>query len=153
MVQASFPAVNTLFYNGQEWEGTNTDIHGFSEIISSYRNLSVAVWGGGGVIPAIEANLPNASFYSSRTGELKKGDRQNSPDVVVWAVGGSQFRKKGVFPPPQWKPQLVVDLNYAHNSPGIQCASNFSCQYRSGLDMFVAQAKKQQEYWNERGFK
>lgn len=153
MVNSPLPAVNTLFFNGSQWMGTNTDIHGFSEVIANYKNHKVAVWGGGGVIPAIEANLPNATFYSSRTGAVKKGESLAAPDIVVWAVGGSQFRQQGVYPPISWRPQFVVDLNYAHNSPGIECAHKLGCQYRSGLDMFIAQAKKQQEYWNECWFK
>lgn len=151
-VNSNYEAINTLCLCENQWKGTNTDIDGLKALSHLIGQRLVAVWGGGGTHQAIEKVLPEANYYSSRTGELKKGEAMKSgPEVVIWAVGAKNFTKQGVFPPAEWVPQLVIDLNYTQDSPGIQCADNYGCQYQSGLVMFTAQADKQQEFWNECG--
>ncbi len=142
-------ALNTLCFTQQQWVGTNTDVFGVQALIQGFENDKVAVWGGGGTLSSIVKILPRASFYSSRTGELKAGEPIDSPTHLIWAVGPQAFKEKGVFPPKNWPIQSVFDLNYSSDSPGIECAWNYGCQYRSGVVMFEAQALKQQEFWNE----
>jgi shikimate 5-dehydrogenase len=141
--------INTLCLVDGAWQGSNTDTFGLTQLIGDLKDQPVAVWGGGGVKESVRSVLPQASFYSSRTGELKSGQGVKDPQVVLWSVGAKNFQEKGVFPPSQWKPQWVVDLNYTQDSPGLECAHNYGCQYRSGLGMFQAQADKQQEFWRE----
>ena len=109
----------------------------------------MVVWGGGDVLDLIKEQCPQAVFYSSRTGELKKGDLSLKPDLLIWAVGPKNFKKKGVYPPRHWEPEKVIDLNYNIDSPGLICANRYRCQYQSGLILFTEQARKQQEFWNE----
>ena len=144
----SLNAVNTLFYDGAKWSFANTDEFGLAQLVGDKKE-GVAVWGGGGVHKSIENLIPQATFYSSRTGELKKGPKAAKPETLIWAVGNESFSKEGIFPPADWPLKSILDLNYTQDSPGIECVHKFSCQYQSGLGMFVAQAKKQQEFWNE----
>lgn len=145
--------MNSLFIDDSQIMATNTDGYGFKALCKGAEGKKVAVWGGGGTIQAIRAFLPDATFFSSRTGEKKAGPELESADVIIWAVGRQHFESLGVFPPEGWNPELVIDLNYGQDSPGIECAHNFGCQYQSGLVMFENQAVKQQEFWNECGLK
>ena len=147
--QSDFSAVNTLAWRNESWQTTNTDAKGFKFLIRDYDTSPKVIWGGGGTLSSLNPSGVPSAFYSSRTGHLKSGDEIDHPEVLVWAVGRGHFDKKGVFPPKDWPVKLVIDLNYSQDSPGIECASRYGCQYRSGLDMFVAQAKAQQEFWNE----
>jgi hypothetical protein len=79
-----------------------------------------------------------------------------APEVVIWGVGRSVF--SGVFPTESWRPRLVLDLNYAEDSPGREYAqrllfrrhasSGESPRYVSGLGLFEAQAEEQRQFWN-----
>ncbi len=147
--KSDLDAVNTLAWRNESWQTTNTDAKGFEFLMRDYDRSSKVIWGGGGTLSSLNPSGVPSAFYSSRTGKLKRGDEIDQPEVLVWAVGREQFDKKGVFPSKDWPIKMVLDLNYSQNSPGIECASRYGCQYRSGLDMFVAQAKAQQEFWNE----
>jgi shikimate 5-dehydrogenase len=141
--------INTLCYTTEGWKGVNTDDHGLQQALQGIECKNVAVWGGGGTLNSIRQVCPQALFYSSRSGQPRDSDQAFSPTTLIWAVGASPFRERGVFPPSDWPLQRVIDLNYNSDSPGIECAWKFGCQYLSGAVMFAAQAEKQQEFWNE----
>ena len=141
--------VNTLFKKKNNWFGTSTDQTGFKKLISGYENKKVVVWGGGDLLNLIKKSFPKAVSYSSRTGQPKDKNQSMKPDILIWAVGPENFRKKGVYPPRNWKPEKVIDLNYNIDSPGLVCAHNYGCHYQSGLAMFTEQAKEQQRFWNQ----
>ncbi len=145
--------INTLCLSADQWMGKNTDVDGFKQALLGVNSEQVAVWGGGGTLEAIGSRLPGATFFSSRTGAVKAGNPKIKPEILIWAVGRQVFTRQGVFPPEDWPLKKVIDLNYASDSPGIACAGKFGCQYSSGEVMFVAQAQKQQEFWNECGIK
>ena len=145
-------AINTLFKSQKGWVGVNTDKLGFQRLISGFKDKKMVVWGGGDILDTIKEHCPQAVCYSSRTGKRKpNGTLQKvcsiKPDVLVWAVGAKNFEKRGIHPPKDWKPEIIIDLNYSLDSPARICAHNYACQYRSGLDMFIGQAEKQQEFW------
>lgn len=79
-------AVNTLYWNQQSgsWLGTSTDDTGFLELIEGIGMISplqkdIFVWGGGGILEVLEKALPNATYFSARTGQVrKKGSSLNS---------------------------------------------------------------------------
>jgi shikimate 5-dehydrogenase/shikimate kinase len=156
-------SINTIKLVSNNWVGINTDSYGFQELMNNYKTKKVAVWGGEGTLSIMSEVIPNAVFYSSRTGKFKSQlkeyddylnrnteisfDYEKGPEVLVWGVGNALFRKEGQFPPSHWTPEIVIDLNYTSDSPGIECADKFGCQYQSGMVMFTTQAKKQQEFW------
>jgi shikimate kinase len=140
-------AVNTLYWNGS-WIGENTDIVGAKVLNKEMpESKSIAVWGGGGVLPALSESFPNASYYSASTGKLKQGQETN-PETLIWAVGRKNMLT-GIWPSPKWKPKRVIDLNYSDDSPGKEYALLVSAEYSSGIKMFLAQANEQRNFWSQ----
>lgn len=87
------------------------------------------------------------SFYSARTGKLLKGKEQ-SPDIVIWAVGRSRM-SKCLSPPQNWRPLYVLDLNYTDDSPGRGYSVKTKSQYISGWLWFKAQAQAQRNIFEK----
>jgi shikimate 5-dehydrogenase len=144
--------VNSLVLKKGKWLRTSTDQYGFkklADLIPANCRDYIAVWGGDGVLQALRKEIPQAQFFSARTG-LPKGDSHNTvPQVIIWAAPRTPEVKMPYEIYPQWNPQIVLDLNYADNSMGIECAKNYNCKYESGLEMFLEQAKYQREFWKE----
>ncbi len=148
LVASSVP-INTLYWSESQerWLGTNTDVGSVKALTREKEKSIVAVWGGGGVLPAVEAQFPDANFYSASTGKLKSGE-DSTPEVVVWAVGRKNMIT-GVWPSPNWKPSKVIDLNYSEDSPGKEYAQLVGADYVSGLPMFLEQANRQRDFWSQ----
>ena len=143
-----FQSANTLAWDGERklWVGSNTDGKGFEALTAGIeKDRSIAVWGGGGTVEPIRDRLPSASFYSARTGELKHGEL-SLPEILIWAVGRDR-QSSCKWPPSQWSPHTVVDLNYSENSPGKEYAEKFGLKYISGEKMFRTQAAAQRVFW------
>ncbi len=142
--------VNTLAWNPdiKNWQAENTDYLGFTKFLKS-RNLSgpAVIWGGEGVLPMLKKVWPEAASYSARTGKPKEGNSEiDSPSVVIWAAPS---KSEINFPPKHWRPDVIIDLNYAENSLGRQYAMQSRIKYISGLDFFRFQALEQQKFWNQ----
>ena len=166
--QLNWKALNTLILRDKKWKGFNTDIFGalnlrmWVENIMKHhqKDLSIAVWGGGGILYVLEQAFENPnlvkfidknnsrksfslSFYSARTGEIKKGKKENSP-IVIWAVGRDRM-SDCVYPP--WKPLYILDLNYTQDSPAREYALKTQANYISGDIWFKAQAEWQRKFF------
>ncbi|MDZ4660979.1 MAG: shikimate kinase [Pseudomonadota bacterium] len=136
--------INTIYYNGK-WQGANTDLDGLKEFFEVIKDESVAVWGGGGLLESINSFLPKAKYYSARTGKNRDGSTSEIlPEVVVWAVGRGRLNK---YPPKEWRPRLILDLNYTDDSPGKEYALQTGADYQDGNKMFKAQARAQRKFW------
>lgn len=153
LVKAEKP-LNTLVWHPKKfkWEGFNTDVEGFRALVQdllkeSPQGEGVAVWGGGGVLDSLKPVLPQASYYCTRKGAPREGQRPlETPKYVIWAAGNKNSASK---PPQSWKPEAIYDLSYTPDSLGIEYSSQIGARYVSGASMFVAQALKQQEIWNK----
>jgi shikimate kinase len=144
--------VNSLVLKKGKWLGTSTDHYGFkklSDLIPSSLRDSIAVWGGDGVLQALKKEIPQAQFFSARTGLPKNDSHSTVPQVIIWAAPRMPEVQMPHSIYPHWNPQKVLDLNYADNSMGIECAKKYNCKYVSGLEMFLEQAKHQREFWKE----
>ena len=79
----------------------------------------------------------------------EKKIKSNTPplpvDVLIWAIGRSHIKRGCLWPPEEWRPTVVRDLNYTDDSPGREYALKTGAVYKSGRAFFKAQAKKQQE--------
>ncbi|MNL62489.1 hypothetical protein D3C87_1865150 [compost metagenome] len=53
------------------------------------------------------------------------------------------------MPPPEWRPAMILDLNYKEDSMGREYAQSFGANYTSGLVMFLAQAQGQRAFWSQ----
>lgn len=141
-------SVNTLSRTDEGLRGHNTDLHGLAAMLdlSQITNENqIVVWGGGGTLAIVKSLLPSASFYSARLGTPRVGSSQvDSPEVLIWAAAPSAE-------PPQknWRPSVVLDLNYREDSRAREFAMNSGARYFSGLHMFQAQAEAQQKEWDE----
>ncbi len=157
-----YGSVNTLAKPAPAvgWVGSNTDIVGFKALLQSAQlPAKTAVWGGGGTRKVLRELLSQAQFFSARTQELvvdgdwteevrpMKAD-QFGPQCVVWAVGRKRMSEGCQWPPENWKPLMIIDLNYSDDSPGREYAARVGAQYISGLQMFKAQAEEQRMFWS-----
>ncbi len=152
---APFDAINSLCSNSKsQWMATNTDVEGARSILKDLSNLemnSIVIWGGGGTLKALKHSLPNAICFSSRNGVIRETERplDYAPKVLVWAVGRKSFDENGRFPDPTWPIEKIIDLNYAEDSPGRDCALKYGCSYTSGLGVFRMQAEAQRQFWSD----
>lgn len=144
--------LNTLAFDEAKssWQGANTDLLGLKSL-ESYVNEPLAVWGGGGMAPTLKEVFPQASFFKARSQALVNGDslKSSGPRTLIWAVGRSRMRTGARFPHGDWRPEVVIDLNYAEDSPGREYAQMTGARYISGEEMFKVQAKAQREFWEK----
>lgn len=119
----------------------NTDQVGLKALLEIENSGDWVVWGGGGTLEMIRHLLPRANFVSVRGGS----GRDLRPRQILWAA---PRKEPMIFPPEEWHPETVVDLNYNSNSPGLEYALDCGARYVSGLRMFIAQAEAQQQIWS-----
>lgn|GEM_PF-459213 len=140
-------AANTLYFSNTEIYADNTDLAGFFVLSKEVpTDANVGIWGGGGTLSIILEALPHARIFSARTGEERTTSTlmDKSPDILVWAA---PRKESTLYPPPHWRPELIIDLNYTEDSMGREYALRVGAFYVSGHKMFVAQAKQQQVFW------
>lgn len=139
-------AVNTLRIKEGRIEGHNTDVLALNEIAKELKG-EVWLWGGSGVRSSVRMAFPGVKEFSARTGLPRPGTTDvNAPAVLIWAVGRTT---EFTWPPESVKTGLILDLNYADNSPGLEWAATHNLPYQSGLKMFKLQAEFQRRYWQE----
>ena len=146
-------SVNTLFFDEARkiWRGHNTDLEGLAERIRDLPKGAegpMAIWGGGGTLPVVGRVVPEAAAYSATGGHLRQGSTafEGSPRVVIWAAPRGTDLK---WPPDEWQPEVVVDLNYKEDSAGREYALRCKAAYYSGEKMFRVQALAQKKFWQE----
>jgi shikimate 5-dehydrogenase/shikimate kinase len=158
-IVSELESANTIVRRDQVWYSHNTDLDGFQALFAQITGdtQSVAVWGGGGTLPVILKIIPHAVCFSSRSGGLKveHGDQQKrtrdeivtmqmeGPRILIWAAS-----PEAQFPPEDWRPEFVVDLNYREDSLAREYALQVNAQYIDGLTMFKEQARAQRDFWD-----
>jgi 3-dehydroquinate dehydratase/shikimate dehydrogenase len=172
-VSRRIQAVNTLRRDGAKWLGCNTDVSGFLaplELSSPVRlrGARATVLGAGGAARSVSVALASAGIraticarrldqaqaVASLTGAATAPwppDPQ-SWDVLVNATPVGTAPASDVSPLPAdytfLADKLVYDLVY--NPPStrlLRDAANAGCRTVGGLDMLVAQAQAQFEWW------
>lgn len=134
-------ACNTLWVEGVNLHGHNTDVLALHALAAETKHFKkVWLWGGGGVKSAVQSAWPHLMEISARRGTTDTV----SPDLLIWAVGRS---REFQWPPSTCRPQLVLDLNYSSDSPGLEWAARNGIPYQSGLRMFKLQAEGQRAFW------
>ncbi len=158
-IVSELESANTLVRKNQIWYSHNTDLDGFRALFSQITDdtQSVAVWGGGGTLPVILKVIPHALCFSARSKgyRLEHGDQQKrsrdeivtmqmeGPRILIWAAS-----PEAQFPPEDWKPEFVVDLNYREDSLAREYALQVNAQYIDGVVMFKEQARAQRDFWD-----
>jgi len=146
-------SVNTLYLsnNGQA-HIANTDTMGLMKTLTQIssevfkkdlQNLTIVLWGGGGVVPAIKSEVPNVHLVASRDGKLPKGTKDI--DILIWAAPRSLLTQV----PKNCTIGAIFDLSYGGNSMGLELAKQHNIPYFSGLEMFKEQGRGQQLFWSQ----
>lgn len=144
--------INSLVLKKDKWIGISTDHYGFNklvELIPDQLKKNIVVWGSGAVTSALLKEMPDLKIYSARTGIAKNTEAKDNPQILIWASSRSQAVQWPHLVYPNWKIEIILDLNYAENSMGIECAKYFNAKYISGLEMFYEQAKYQRQFWKD----
>jgi shikimate 5-dehydrogenase/shikimate kinase len=144
-------AVNTLMWRGSahegKWSGTNTDLVGFEKALPDFRSAPVAIWGGGGTLKMMQKALPQAVFFSARSGENRNPQGPSAEEFAPHALIWGASVEGGASLPTSWRPQIVMDLSYAEDSAARTFALQVGARYISGLAMFRHQAEAQRQFW------
>lgn len=148
--QQTVSACNTLTKNSKDgtFEGSNTDEYGFLEAFREHLKGHILLWGGGGMVDTVKracekAGVESFTHLSSRLPEYKGFDLER-PYTIVWAAPSSELTQ---YPNKEISIVKILDLNYFESSFGRNQALAKKNEYHSGYEMFVLQAKKQQEIW------
>lgn len=165
-------SVNTLRRDGTKWLGYNTDVAGFLHPLESATQLSglrATVMGAGGAARSVAVALASAGAKVTLSARRAEQAREvaaftdaatglwppapGSWDVLVNTTPVGTAPNVDQSPLPDGFPidgRLVYDLIY--NPPEtrlIADARRAGCRTIGGLDMLVAQAQAQFEWWTE----
>jgi 3-dehydroquinate dehydratase/shikimate dehydrogenase len=168
-VSRRIQSVNTLRRSGDRWIGSNTDVAGFLEPLQarmSVRGARVTILGAGGAARAAAEALGTAGAHVSiavrrqnRAEEIAAlvgcsvsdwPPRPHSWDILVNAtpVGTAPAVEETPCPEVAFTGQLVYDLVYNPlETLLLRDARAAGCRTLGGLDMLVAQAQRQFEWW------
>jgi 3-dehydroquinate dehydratase/shikimate dehydrogenase len=165
-------SVNTLKRSGDKWLGCNTDVTGFLSPLEGEMKLTgkrATVLGAGGAARSVATALASAGVHvplSARRSDQSQsvaaltgasvGNWPPAPgswDLLVNATPVGTSPETEASPLPDRFPfdgDLVYDLVY--NPPQtrlLRDAAQAGCRTLGGLDMLVAQAQAQFEWWTE----
>ena len=164
-------AVNTLRVSGGRWEGANSDVAGFLRPLRDRHvdlaGVRAAVLGAGGSARAVVVGLASAGAAvtvharnRSRAeqvaqigGQVSVGDWPPPPgswDLLVncTPVGMHPLVDRSPLPAEALSGRLVYDLIYNPSMTRLLCEARAAgCEIIGGLDMLVAQAQDQFQWW------
>ncbi len=162
-------SVNTLKRNGDRWIACNTDVAAFLAPLQralNVRGQRVTVLGAGGaaraVVEALGSGGAAVTICARSTDRAEAVARMTTSQVTPWPspagswdvlvnatpVGTHPHVEESPLPDGPFDGQLVYDLIY--NPPEtrlLRDAAAAGCRTVGGLDMLVAQAQRQFEWW------
>jgi shikimate dehydrogenase len=166
-------ACNTVFFNGESWEGINTDVDGarvvLQKIDAPLARSRVILLGAGGAAKAIASLLAGkvkeltvlnrtqkkaleiAKQFGAKSGSLldfKKFDY----DILIQATSvGLHSEESAVDPGILKAGKVVIDLIYNPEETALlKKAQALGCKIFNGTDWFDAQAEAQYQWWKSR---
>ena len=162
-------AANTLKRRGRDWSACNTDVAGFLaplEAVLSPRDRRATVLGAGGAARAVAVALASAGAHvtvaarqkeqAARLANMTAGmvgtwpPERGSWDILVntTTVGTAPSVDETPIPHHLLTGTLVYDLVYnPADTRLLREARAAGCQTIGGLDMLIAQAERQFEWW------
>jgi 3-dehydroquinate dehydratase/shikimate dehydrogenase len=168
-VSRRIQSVNTLRRDGARWIGSNTDVAGFLaplERITTLRGKRTTVLGAGGAARAVAEGLTTAgsivSIAARRADQATRVAHLTGAHVAAWPpapgswdvlvnatpVGTYPHVNDTPLPDPVFDGELVYDLVYNPTQTRLlRDAHAAGCRTLGGLDMLVAQAQRQFEWW------
>jgi 3-dehydroquinate dehydratase / shikimate dehydrogenase len=172
-VSTQVGAVNTLKRHQTKWMGRNTDVNGFLAPLRGkhqLRGMRAAILGAGGaargVAVALSTSGAEVSVYARNTDRASEVSRlvgrkptgralpaAKSWDLLVNAtpVGTHPDVDQSPFPAEAFDGRIAYDLVYnPEQTRFLRDAAAAGCEAIGGLDMLVAQAEDQSEWWTMR---
>jgi shikimate dehydrogenase len=172
-VSTQVGAVNTLKRHQTKWLGRNTDVNGFLAPLKGrlqLRGIRAAILGAGGaargVAVALATSGAEVSVYARDTGRAGDVSRlvsrkptglplppAGSWDLLVNAtpLGAYPEVDRSPFPSTAFDGRMAYDLVYNPlETRFLKDAGAAGCEVIGGLDMLVAQAEDQSEWWTGR---
>lgn len=161
-------AVNTYRRDALRWEARNTDVSGFLAPLTGRLALSgarAAILGAGGAARAVAVALASAgsivTVYGRNRGKAKDVAKLAGGTACAFPVAPNSWdllvntTPVGMFPNTEETPfegafdgSVVYDLVYNPSETRLlKEAAAAGCQTLGGLDMLVAQAEDQSEWW------
>lgn len=162
-------AVNTIRYREGKWQGTNTDVAGFLGPLRSRARLvgaRAAILGAGGAARAVGAALvaegSRVTIYGRNAARVEEtasriggdvgagSEPRGGWDLLINAtpVGMTPHVDQTPYPSARFDGRLVYDLVYNPTRTRLlREAEAAGCETIGGLDMLVAQAQQQAEWW------
>src|SRR5262252_3520600 len=162
-------AINTIRVEGTRWIGGNTDASGFLEPLQrrvTLNGMRVAVLGAGGAARAVVVALGSAAcsitLHARNREQAEEVARLASVHVGPWPPGPGSWdilvncTPVGMYPDVDETPmpadqltgRYVYDLIYNPTTTRLlRDAEAAGCQPIGGLEMLVAQAREQFEWW------
>lgn len=168
-VSRRIQSVNTLRRDGNRWIACNTDVSGFLEPLQSLmplQDVRATVLGAGGAARAVGEALAAAratvTFVARRRDCAEEIARMTGASTAAWPpaagswdvlvnatpVGTAPNVDDSPLPDGPFTGRLVYDLVY--NPPDtrlLRDARTAGCRTLGGLDMLIAQAQRQFEWW------
>jgi 3-dehydroquinate dehydratase / shikimate dehydrogenase len=162
-------SVNTLRRAGRGWIGSNTDIHGFLAPLASRLPLAgarAAILGAGGAARSVAVGLSSAGalvrVHARRPGQADAVAALCGGDTGAWPPAPGDWdllvntTPVGTYPGVDESPLpaalvlggFVYDLVYNPASTRLlRDAARSGCEVLGGLEMLIAQAQQQFEWW------
>ncbi|HPI39191.1 MAG TPA: shikimate kinase [Pseudobdellovibrionaceae bacterium] len=149
---------DTVFYNQKENKLVcfSAEENVFPEILKRLSYVidfqkEIVIWSHRERTQLLQSIFPASHFFSARTGELRNAnlvDQQLEfikPKVLIWEPPRSS---EVHWPPQEWSPDIVIDLNTQENSMGREYADGLNCAYVSGHEFSKMRTKFQISFWN-----
>jgi 3-dehydroquinate dehydratase/shikimate dehydrogenase len=170
-VSRRIQSVNTLRRTGSKWFGCNTDVTGFLaplESVMQLRGARATVLGAGGAARSVTVALASAgaqvSIAARRIDQARAVAALTAAQVVEWPpdpsswdllvnstpVGTSPGADRSPLPDDYQFPGSALVYDLVYNPPQtrlLASAARAGCRTIGGLDMLVAQAQAQFEWW------
>ncbi len=134
---------NTLYINEnlKVWDTDASSISFLKEEL--FKVKSVLIWGAGTMGVKIFKKIGKKAVLQS-VRDYKDGTlKDRSFEVLIWSAGAECVIRPKLKVPPK----VIYDLEYKDHSQAKAVALLWGCDYISGRDFFLTQAKAQQEFW------
>ncbi len=134
---------NTLYMN-EDLRAKDTDALSISFLKKElFKVKSVLIWGAGSMGVKIFKKIREKTVLQS-VRDYEDGALQGkSFEALIWSAGPECVIKPKLKIPPK----VIYDLEYKDHSQAKAVALLWGCDYISGRDFFITQAKAQQKFW------
>ncbi len=144
---SSSPMNTFIWKSSKESIHVNTDLVALKKLISKFKAEETLCWGAGAVSQVISGFLKGVQIVSIRSIENFTEIDKTKIKNIIWCAGPNcKVYPVGI------NPEIVYDLSYQESSLARDYALQSNAKYKSGLELFIEQAKLQQVFFSEHLF-